>query len=338
MWCVRAGTLVATVGGVGSGLVGDRYRILSLIGRGGMGNVFRAEHTALRREVALKVLAAPTGAARSEFVERFAREAQASARLDHPGCVRILDYGADARGEPFIAMELIEGPTLAAALKSGPFSVARALHVARGVLAALAHAHRHGVVHRDVKPENVMFAVTSGFRIVLIDFGLASLANAPALTGNGMAMGSPSYIAPERLLGQPHGPRGDLYAVGVILYEMLAGVRPFEGETPQAIMQRALERPARPLRSLRSDVPDVLDAVIRRAMQKDPAKRFGDAEEMLSALADVTALEAARAADEEPADDASASMTVAMVSFERPSVLARLWSWIRYGRWRWRPT
>jgi serine/threonine-protein kinase len=336
MW----GTRLAVARLVGPGIYAGRYKILSLLGRGGMGHVYRAVHTGLNKEVALKILAPVKGAAADDFAERFAREARAIARLDHASCVRIFDYGHERDGSQYIAMELIDGPTLGAALGQDVFSIPRAIHVGKAILSALAHAHAHGVVHRDIKPENVMFAVGSGFRVVLIDFGLASLRDAPALTGQGVAVGSPSYIAPERLLGQPHDHRADLFSVGVILYEMIAGIRPFLGANPQEIMTNVLARPARPLRTVAPDVSPILEAVIRRALSKDPARRFQDAEEMLSALSDVAALDAQALAGAE-LDDAneasSASMTIAELAIFRPSLLARAWSWLRFGAWRWRP-
>ncbi|MFN0251083.1 MAG: serine/threonine-protein kinase [Kofleriaceae bacterium] len=316
-----------------------RYRILGHLGRGGMGHVYRAEHIGLKKHVALKVL----GKRSEEYVVRFEREARAIARLDHVGCVRIFDHGTDgnvqkgAPGVPYIAMELIEGPTLALALSEDSFAVPRALSVTRALLLALAHAHAHGVVHRDLKPENVMFA---GQRVILIDFGLASLADAAGITGNGFAMGSPSYIAPERLRGEKHDARADIYAVGVILYEMISGLRPFLGANPQEIMTNALSRPPRPLRAIVPDVSPALEAVIRRALAKDPDKRFADAEEMLSALDDVAMLDARLTLDDEPVlepqDDASGSRTMAMLEVPRASLLGRAWSWLRYGAWRWR--
>jgi len=315
-----------------------RYRIRALLGQGGMGNVYRAEHLGLGKDVALKVI----GRLSHDLEQRFEREAHAIARLDHPGCVRIFDYGEDEHGLQYIAMELLEGPTLHQAIAGDTLSVPRALHVAKAVLSALAHAHAHGVIHRDVKPENIMFVTRSAFRVVLIDFGLAQLRDAPALTGAGMAMGSPSYIAPERLWGKPHDARSDLYAVGVVLYEMIAGIKPFLGATPEEIMTAVMTRPPRPLRVLAPDVSPALDAVIRRALAKEPDRRFPDAEAMLSALADVEALDAAVAEQREAAEqrevhEPGASMTMLQLSISEPSIWQRAWSWLRYGRWRWRP-
>lgn len=309
-----------------------------------MGNVYRAEHLGLGKDVALKVI----GRLSQDLECRFEREARAIARLDHPGCVRIFDYGEDEHGLQYIAMELLDGPTLHQAIAGDTLSVPRALHVAKSVLSALAHAHAHGVTHRDVKPENIMLVTrnvglassANALRVVLIDFGLAQLRDAPALTGAGMAMGSPSYIAPERLWGKPHDARSDVYAVGVVLYEMIGGVKPFLGATPEEIMTAVMHRPPRPLRVLAPDVSPALDAVIRRALAKDPDRRFPDAEAMLSALSDVEALDAAIAAQREASDereDAGASMTMLQISVFEPSIWQRLWSFLRYGRWRWRP-
>lgn len=297
-----------------------------------MGSVYRAEHLGLGRDVALKVI----GKLSHDLELRFEREAIAIARLDHPGCVRVLDYGEDERGMQFLAMELVDGPTLHTAMAGDVLSVPRALHVAKSVLAALAHAHANGVVHRDVKPENIMLAARPSFRVVLIDFGLASLRDAPALTGSGLAMGSPSYIAPERLLGHPHDARSDLYSVGVVLYEMIAGIRPYLGSTPQEIMANVMSRPPRPLRALVPDVSAALDAVIRRALHKDPERRFADAEEMRSALADVEAFDAKITPIDAAQPEPAASMTFAQLAISRPTMWQRLWSRIRYGRWRWR--
>jgi eukaryotic-like serine/threonine-protein kinase len=326
-------------------LFAERYEILAELARGGMGRVYRARHTGLAREVALKILAtAPTGVAgprsaadrsaqvTGDYEARFSREARAVARLDHPGCVRILDHGR-AGGMPYIAMELLDGETLRAVLDRGRFAPADAISIARQLLLALAHAHASGVIHRDLKPENVVL-VRGGKRAVLVDFGLASLAGEQPLTGSGMCLGSPSYLAPERLLGQPHDARTDLYSVGVLLYEMLAGQKPFVGDSPQETMRLALQRPPRPLRAVCRDIPPVLDQVIQRALAKDPARRFTDAEHMLLALGD--AEDAARRRVAEECADAAATQTIARLDVREPSWLARVWARLRYGTWRWR--
>jgi serine/threonine-protein kinase len=303
--------------------VAGRYEILGPLGRGGMARVFRARDLVLRREVALKLLA---GSASDDLATRFEREARAIARLDHAGCVRILDCGPR-----FITMELVSGVTLAHALGQGRFSEERAIKITRGVLAALAHSHRRGVLHRDVKPANVMLA---GPRVVLIDFGLACLDDEAAVTAVGACVGSPSYVAPERLLGRPHDERCDVYAVGIMLYEMLAGTRPFVGDSAEDILRAALHRPARPLRAHRPDISLALEAIVRHALAKEPDRRFLDAEAMLSALADLPAPAAAPPEPSTPPHEPDASSTVALI-VARPRWWARAWSWLRYGRWRW---
>jgi serine/threonine protein kinase len=301
--------------------VGGRYEIVAPLGRGGMARVMRAKDLVLGREVALKLLA---GKASPDLAIRFEREARAIARLDHPGCVRILDCGPR-----YIVMEALAGQTLAAALDKGPFEEARARRVARAVLAALAHAHARGVLHRDVKPANVMLA---GARVVLIDFGLACLDDEARTTAVGSCFGSPSYLAPERLLGRPFDARADLYAVGVMLYEMLAGARPFAGATPEETMQLALRRPPRPLRALRRDLSPALEAVVLRALAKDPRKRFADAEDMLAALEQI-GIEHEHEHEHEIRNH-DASSTIGLIVQKRPW-WARLWARLRYGRWRW---
>jgi serine/threonine-protein kinase len=282
--------------------------------------------------------------------------------------VRVLDHGRTAEHAQYLALELVEGSTLAAALRAdGPFEPMRAAAIARGLLAALAHAHGRGVLHRDLKPENVILAPGGAPRIVLIDFGLASLRDAGPLTAAGICVGSPSYIAPERLAGQPYDERSDVYGVGVILYELLAGAPPFRGRTPEEIMAAVQYQPFRPLRALRPDVPALLDAIVRRALARAPARRFADAEEMMSALDELAALErqaaadvladmlgaapavpvtpaAAVAADAADAADAAAadindaaqtrSLEIAQLEAILPSPWSRFWSWFRFGRWR----
>ena len=288
--------------------IAGRYEILAPLGQGGMAKVMRAKDLVLGRDVALKLLGDKAGA---ELQARFEREARAIARLDHPGCVRILD--ATKR---FLVMELLAGETLAHRMRAGALPEADAVRIARGILAALAHAHARGVLHRDIKPSNIMLV---GARVVLIDFGLACMQSDAAVTAAGMCVGSPSYVAPERLLGRGYDERTDLYAVGVVLYEMLAGVRPFAGNRPEETMQLALSRPPKPLRGVSTRT----SRAVLRALAKDPARRFRDAEDMMSALELPPA----------PEPDAASSSTIALV-VDR-SWWQRLWSRLRYGKWRW---
>jgi eukaryotic-like serine/threonine-protein kinase len=313
-------------------IIGDRYEILASIGEGGMGQVYRARHLGLDKQVALKVL--PMGRT-GDADARFSREARALARLDHPGCVRVLDHGR-ADGVSYLSLDLVQGITLGAAMKQERFAISRAVEITRQLLLALAHAHVLGVIHRDIKPENVVLRDSKW--PVLVDFGLASLADEASFTAKGMCVGSPSYLAPERLLGKPHDARTDLYAIGVILYEMVAGSKPFAGDSPQQTMTLALHRPPRPLRALRRDISPVLERIITRALSKDPTRRFADAEEMLLALDDMlqtSELASQRAARDEESDAAS-TIAIGQLAFSEPSWFSRAWSWLRYGGWRWR--
>jgi serine/threonine protein kinase len=266
-------------------LIGLRYAVSGVLGRGGMATVYRARHLGLDREVALKILDPDAGSAARGRI-RFEREARNAARLDHPGCVRVLDYGACADGSRYLAMDCIDGPTLRAEITARPRSrLDTAAWIGAELCDALAHAHGAGVIHRDVKPENVMFAPTgAGWRVVLIDFGLSRLAGDAAVTAVGACIGSPSYLAPERALGGDGDARSDLYAVGVILYEMVAGRRPFVADGPAAIARMHLTDDALPLVARAPDVSPALAAIVERAMAKDPDRRFADAAAMAAAL------------------------------------------------------
>ena len=257
-----------------------RYRVLGRLGVGGMATVYLAEDSSLGRKVALKVMA-ERYAEDGEFVERFRREAQAAARLNHPNIIAVYDRG-EADGRPYIAMEYLQGRTLKQVIQAeGPLPPERAIAVAMQVLAGLRYAHEHGVVHRDVKPHNVL--VGDDGRIKVTDFGIAH-AGDPQMTEVGSIVGTAQYLSPEQARGRSVGPQTDIYSLGVVLYEMLAGRVPFEGDSSVAIaMQHVSDQPPL-LRSLVPDVPESLALVVAHAMLKDPAQRYGSADEFAADL------------------------------------------------------
>jgi eukaryotic-like serine/threonine-protein kinase len=257
-----------------------RYRVLGRLGVGGMATVYLAEDSSLGRKVALKVMA-ERYAEDGEFVERFRREAQAAARLNHPNIIAVYDRG-QADGRPYIAMEYLQGRTLKQVIQAeGPLPPERAIAIAMQVLAGLRYAHEHGVVHRDVKPHNVL--VGDDGRIKVTDFGIAH-AGDPQMTEVGSIVGTAQYLSPEQARGRSVGPQTDIYSLGVVLYEMLAGRVPFEGDSSVAIaMQHVSDQPP-PLRALAPDVPESLALVVAHAMLKDPAQRYGSADEFAADL------------------------------------------------------
>ena len=331
---IAAGTIVA-----------ERYRIDAPLGTGGMAVVYRARHLGLGRDVALKVMAANSLAGSAA---RFEREARAVARLDHPGCLRVLDFGHDHAVGRYLVMELIAGQTLGAMLAAdGRMSSHRAVHILKDLTKALAHAHRHGVLHRDIKPENIMFDQRDGVsRPRLIDFGLAQLDNESALTAVGSCVGSPSYLAPERLLGLPYDARADIYALGVVLYELLCGYPPFGGQSAVEIARKQIAKTPVPLSVMGIEVPPAVDAIVARALAKDPTRRFADCEQLLAALDAIDWRDQPAAAPRygQTADATlhavvhSARITAPLwvLGELRPSPVRRLWTWLRFGAWRWR--
>jgi serine/threonine-protein kinase len=264
-------------------VLGQRYELGDLLGSGGMGQVWRAYDHRLGRPVAVKLLAVELPDQRVR--ERFEREARAAAAFSHANAVTVYDFGEDGN-RPFLVMELVEGRTLAALLaERGPLPVPEAVAIADQVLAALSAAHRRGLVHRDVKPGNIL--VTADGRAKLADFGIAVSVNraVQGLTGTGQIMGTPQYLSPEQVGGEPVTHRTDLYAAGIVLYEALAGEPPFTGDVPVAVALAHRQSPVPPLRSRRPDVPPAVADAVERALEKDPGRRFPDAEAMRAALA-----------------------------------------------------
>ena len=245
-----------------------------------MARVHQGLDRQLGRQVAIKVLASPFDRDR-EFVERFRREARAAAGLSHPNIVAVFDSGSDD-GTHFIVTELVEGETLADRLRrDGPMPPADAVAVAVDIARALAAAHARGLIHRDIKPGNVMLLPDG--RVKVVDFGIARAAGSDTLTNTGVVLGSTAYLSPEQAGGQPVGERADLYSLGCVLYEMLTGHVPFSADTPIATMYRHVNEDAPPPSTI-APVQRELEDVVLRCLEKDPKRRFASAAELEAAL------------------------------------------------------
>jgi serine/threonine-protein kinase len=278
-------------------LFDGRYRIVRKLGTGGMANVYLAEDEVLGRRVAIKILN-DRHAGDDQFVERFRREAKNAASLSHPNIVSIYDRG-EAEGTYYIAMEYLDGRSLKELIVArGPAPVNVAIDYARQILAALRFAHRHGIVHRDIKPHNVL--VDAEGRLKVTDFGIAR-AGTSQMTEAGSIIGTAQYLSPEQAKGAPVDQTSDLYSVGVVLYELLTGAVPFTGDTPVEIAIKHLSSAPEPPSVRRAEVPRDLDKVVLRALAKDPADRYQSAEEMDADLARVASGAAVSPATEEAA-------------------------------------
>lgn len=282
---------------VGQTLSG-RYKVESLLGSGGMGSVYSVTHTAMRKRYALKILNEQTAQV-PELVARFEREALAAAHLEHPNIAAAIDFGKTEDGAFYLVLEYLEGQRLRDALASGPLDVRRAMHITRQIAAALERSHQLGIIHRDLKPENVMLVSRQGDRdfVKVLDFGLAKVekaepgSDAPAqvLTRHGMVCGTPRYMAPEQCVGQPLDGRADLYALGLVLFEMLTGVHPFPDQDISRVIRHQLTTPTPALSKIAPgiSVPASLEAIVQRLTHKQPDARFENATALLAALADV---------------------------------------------------
>ena len=266
---------------VAAGTVIDgRYRVISRVGSGGMAEVYCAEDTQLGRRVAVKLLH-ERFAQDDQFVERFRREASNAASLSHPNIVSVYDRG-EWSGTYYIAMEFLDGRSLDSIVREeAPLAPERAIELTEQVLRAARFAHRRNVVHRDLKPHNVI--IDDEGRVKVTDFGIAR-AGASEITQTGSIMGTARYLSPEQAQGQTVSPRSDLYAIGIMLYELLTGTVPFEGDSVVAIALRHLSEAPRPPSTIVPSISPNLDAIVMRALEKDPQRRFADADEFLAAL------------------------------------------------------
>ena len=258
-------------------VINDRYEIHKRIGRGGMADVFLARDLLLDRQVAVKVLF-PEFAIDPNFVERFRREAQAAANLSHPNIVNVYDWGKYS-GTYFITMEYVQGRTLAEILRTNrQLTAKQAAEIASEVAAALGFAHEAGLAHRDIKPANIL--IGSNGQVKVADFGIARAMNAPTesnLTQAGAVMGTASYFSPEQAQGAQPDPRSDLYSLGIVMYEMVAGRPPFTGENPVSIAYKQVHDPPQPLNQIVADIPRPFEAIIAKLLAKDPKLRYPSA-------------------------------------------------------------
>ncbi|MFP4321891.1 MAG: protein kinase domain-containing protein, partial [Anaerolineales bacterium] len=265
-----------------------KYEIIDRLGRGGMAEVYRAYHPSLDRYVAIKLLH-PFLADDPEFKERFEAEARNIARLRHPNIVQVFDFDFDEAGDSYyMVMELVEGPTLkdilfdmASTDQNMPFD--RTIRMLREAALALAYAHRINMIHRDVKPANLMLDEKED-RIVLTDFGIAKIVTGAQFTASGGMVGTPAYMSPEQGMGESGDERSDLYSLGVILYQMVTGQLPYDAETPLAIILKHLNDPLPEPHTVNPDIPEWLEAIILKTMAKVPEDRFQTADEMIAAL------------------------------------------------------
>jgi beta-lactam-binding protein with PASTA domain len=264
---------------------GRRYRVTERIGTGGMADVYKAVDETLGRTVAVKVLHQRL-ADDPDFVQRFRHEASAAANLSHPGIVNIYDYGVES-GTYYIVMELIRGTDLKAVVKQrGPIDPLKVADYGAQAAAALSVAHGYGIIHRDIKPQNIV--LTPDETIKVMDFGIARAVDSDS-TQTGSVLGTAQYVSPEQAQGRKLGPESDLYSLGVVLYELATGKPPFEGDTPVSVALKHVNEEPVPPRQINPAIPPALEAVIVKAMQKDPTRRYRSAEEMREDLLRVAA-------------------------------------------------
>jgi serine/threonine protein kinase len=292
-------------------LVGGKYRLLRAVGHGGMGTVFKAENVAIGKTVALKLLHRNL-TDDSVVIQRFQREARITVSIGHPNIVEVLDMGQEPTGAPFIVMEYVRGRNLKKVLRDeGPISVERACRIVGQMLEALSATHKNGVVHRDLKPENVLVTPRHNEPdfVKVFDFGISTFIESATererrvdLTPTGFTMATPFYASPEQIRGaKGRDLRVDIYAVGVILFELLTAHRPFEGANLPDLCDRILTGELTPLRAFRKDVPEALEAVVRRALSLYPVDRYQTASDFLQALLPFGG-KPAQQADPEPTD------------------------------------
>lgn len=263
-----------------------RYKILGELGRGAMGVVYRAEDPSLDRVVALKTISLGDAEGRQEYEKRFLLEAKAAGKLTHPNIVTIFDYGEE-EGLAYMAMELLQGSDLRSRIRQGGIPPMEAVEIALQVADGLGFAHEFGVVHRDVKPGNIMLLERGAVKIM--DFGIARMRHADHKTSTGMVLGTPRYMSPEQISGQPVDQRSDIFSLGTVLYEMLTQTSLFSGLDVNQIAHNVTTTEPPPPSHSNPALPQMLDFIVARALKKDPSVRYQDAYEMAADLRDALA-------------------------------------------------
>ncbi len=261
--------------------IGHRYRVKSLLGMGGMGAVYLVHDKGLDRDVAMKLIRSDV-AEDADALERFKREIQLSSRVTHPNVLRVFDLGEND-GVKFLTMQFVDGRDLSTILKKqGKLPTDRLLHIFRQAAEGLKAAHDQGVIHRDLKPQNIMLGASD--RVYLTDFGLAKSAEQSGMTQTGAVIGTPFYMSPEQVKGEPVGPQSDIFSLGVIAYQMAAGTVPYTGATPFEVMIQRIQRPPRPIRELNPELPAYLQKIIERCLAIEPSLRYKNVAEILADL------------------------------------------------------
>src|SRR5215510_2333882 len=274
---VQVDTLIGTV-------LDGRYRLDKIIGEGGMGDVYRATHVHIDTEFAVKLLK-PDFVANQTAIKRFRLEAKAAGRIHHPNAVRVTDFGVTPERVVYLVMELVQGHSLRSQMRNEKkLDYVRAVNIVRQICGAVDAAHRGGVIHRDLKPDNILIEkVHDTERVKVLDFGIAKLKETKTdafLTQAGTIIGTPQYMSPEQCQGKPLDPASDIYSIGILLYEMLGGAVPFDGESVLQVVYDQLHAPPRPLRELSPDTPEAIAQVVMRALCKEPAERQSTANQL----------------------------------------------------------
>jgi len=280
-FCLNDGSPLIPVETMIGAVLDGRYRLDKLIGEGGMGDVYCATHVHIDTEVAVKLLK-PEFVANQTAIKRFQLEAKAAGRIHHPNAVRVTDFGVTPERIVYLVMELVRGQSLRSLMrKEGKFDYLRAINIVRQICGAVDAAHRSGVIHRDLKPDNILIErVQETERVKVLDFGIAKLKETKTdsfLTQAGTIIGTPQYMSPEQCHGKSLGPGSDIYSVGILLYEMLTGEVPFDGDSTLQVVYRQLHEQPRPLRELSPNVPPLPAQVVMRALEKEPEKRQSSA-------------------------------------------------------------